>query len=422
MVSARVDTVLSVLIGLGLISSYRHLRTGAYLWCLIAIILLGCATLTKGPVALALPAVIVGATALCERKGLLDSVVLTARVIAPALAIATIWYLLACDFGGQDFIQRFLYENVLRFTSSTEDRPHDHSVAYLGLMLITGLLPWSLMIIPSMFRTIRQSDRMTRLKHLFANSHPAERFSLFIVVFFFLFFSIPSSKRGVYLMPLFPFAAVLISGVCASWNDRTPSRFWHSVRLSFVWLSVAAPIVISLLIYTGALDALLSSPMQLVLDQLESALSTPRGIAALCMASLIPIFLLRSPLSNQLIPSIALPIMSLSIFFQGPILEGVSRAVSERELAVLVQGLPEEMPLYSFNVEYYGTMFYAGRSVSLRNWRNEREGFVLVRHDDLSSFQLAAGADFSYTVVAETSGSVIKIGNKVAVVRYQRVW
>lgn len=224
----------------------------------------GLATLAKGPVGLVLP-VLVLLVHLALRRDL--GRIRRLRPLlggAVALAIPAAWYLAAIASGGEAFVgKQILKENVFRFLGAGEMRAsHAHPFWYQGPAFLAGFLPWSVLLVPVAAWVIRERRRLD------------EDGRLFLVVWavvVFAFYSIPSSKRSVYLLPAYPAAALLFA---AWWRDlgKRPAALgpgWRRVLgLGAVGLGALAVAVILALVLPGVPDA----------AQWTAALGLPRAV------------------------------------------------------------------------------------------------------------------------------------------------
>ena len=208
--TARVDATLAALMTCALLIFYRgfvaeqvsrRAMLGAY-------VCLACAALTKGPVGFVLPALVLAVALVVTRQWKL---IRPLRPILGAVVIATIvgaWYLAAWWIGGDPFFEKHvLKENVFRFLGSGEHASgHDHPPPYYLMALTVGFLPWSPVLVGALIASFRRGvdRRDSRLGFLLA---------WFGTVF--IFYSLASSKRSVYLLALYPAAALL----CGWWIE-----------------------------------------------------------------------------------------------------------------------------------------------------------------------------------------------------------
>ncbi|MFN4895657.1 MAG: ArnT family glycosyltransferase [Pseudomonadota bacterium] len=252
--TCRVDTILATSMAGALISLYswweRKYRGVPWL----AIVLIACAALTKGPVGIVLPLALFSLFCWVQAgfspKSLTPIAFRATVLCIPVLAIASIWYLLGYLERGEAFIEKIRYENFERFTSSMADEPHKHSLFYLLGMLCIGLLPWSLCLLwPTWFGKIRgtllagnwdRSSCRRRAESILSWWHTQgtlQQFAWIVGVGIVAFFCIPSSKRSVYLLPAYPFFALLLEQVVRSIESRC-GRLLELFSVIVIWCVV----------------------------------------------------------------------------------------------------------------------------------------------------------------------------------------
>jgi 4-amino-4-deoxy-L-arabinose transferase-like glycosyltransferase len=95
-----------------------------------------------------------------------------------------------------------------------EDEPHKHSPLYYIGTLFLGFFPWSLCLVAyAVARRVALYDSIRHLRDRYRSAAPLVKYCCVVALGIFLFFSIPSSKRSVYLLPAYPFVAVLIGAL-----------------------------------------------------------------------------------------------------------------------------------------------------------------------------------------------------------------
>ncbi|MBI3301744.1 MAG: glycosyltransferase family 39 protein [Deltaproteobacteria bacterium] len=209
--TARVDmtlTVCMVMAFLFFLFLYRR-RTVNRAEALLFFILLGLATLAKGPVGALLPGLTVGVFLVLRRDlGFLQRLsVLPGSVLF--VLVAGSWYGLALWQGGEEFFtKQIMKENVLRFFASGEaGMGHEHPFYYFVPNLFLGMAPWSFFF-PLLVLFLYQRRRTW-----------VEDGFLYLVIWIatvFLFYSVATSKRSVYILPLYPSVALLLG---AWWQE-----------------------------------------------------------------------------------------------------------------------------------------------------------------------------------------------------------
>ncbi len=161
------------------------------------------AVLTKGPIGLILPgAVALIWIALEKRWSFLTQMSLIRGAIV-VIVLAGGWYVAALIEGGPGFFRKqILAENVLRFAGGSDfHEGHLHPFYYMELALFAGFLPWTFLLPIAGVEAARAPLVIDpRLKYLFV---------WFATVL--IFYNFPQSKRGVYLLSLYPAFATLLA-------------------------------------------------------------------------------------------------------------------------------------------------------------------------------------------------------------------
>ncbi|MDZ4785498.1 MAG: glycosyltransferase family 39 protein [bacterium] len=208
-VSARVDMVHAAFMSCGLLSSFLVFETKAPRYWILMIAFFTLATLSKGPVGIAIPSLVLITWIYLTQKGSqrFGLAVKVGSTVMLSLALSLTWYLTAYFQAPTEFANKVWYENVLRFTSSTHDQPHAHSIFYLIAVLFLGLMPWSPIVCWVAIKCRARS--LKDLKDRWSSASNLQKFSFITTSIIILFYCIPSSKRGVYLLAAYPFIAYL---------------------------------------------------------------------------------------------------------------------------------------------------------------------------------------------------------------------
>jgi 4-amino-4-deoxy-L-arabinose transferase-like glycosyltransferase len=295
---SRVDMTFSCLLILSLLSFFcwNEKRSNLKIW--LTVLLLAMSTLTKGPAAIILFIGIAGSYLLLTKNSFTRSALVCARIATLTAAISLLWYGLAVAYGGDRFIETILLENFARFTgkmSQTQD-PHSHSVWYLYGTLWVGLFPFIIPLTIRFFSAVRQYKFQFSVRKSLSSldsrcSLPL--LSLLATLIVLAFFSIPESKRSVYLLPLYPFAAFLITRVFLA--DLKLTKLLQ--RTIYTFSGVLLIIIITLL--CGAF-----------LDQQELLTTLPTKLLAILKIINIPLLTLALLLTIMALLFITLKIRS----------------------------------------------------------------------------------------------------------------
>lgn len=195
----------------------------------------GLAVLTKGPIGLFFPGIIVFIY-LVVTKNLkeLTRIKLPLGIVIFSI-IALPWYIIMYHLHGSIFIDTFLgFHNLTRFT--TPEHPSGVVWYYYIPVLIIGFFPWNALLIQSIYHSfIHYRDKFNEL--VFLNIW-------FTVVF--LFFSISQTKLVSYILPMYPPMAMLIG-----WYIDKLSNNYYNAKRQYSWSIISCILIVGFII--GAL-------------------------------------------------------------------------------------------------------------------------------------------------------------------------
>lgn len=419
--NCRVDMVLTMFIVCALYALYEWWERGCRRLPWIAVLCMSGATLTKGPVGMVLPCFVMFVFMLFTawQQGKLCGRIIwkttyklfLSAVLASVLPL--IWYWAAYRQGGDQFMALVMDENVGRFLGKMKAVTHANPWHYNFLMLIAGWLPWTLPLLLSLFvlpwRKFANSftkgestGKVTLKSRIMAAMRKADAVQVFTWLSFLLilfFYCIPKSKRGVYLLPCYPFMAVLIVEYMVWLVKRSlfPIRFYIGF-LSIVGFILTVALVILRAglvpdsIFHGKhaweniqmLHALSDGSMSLgdILMALMPLLAACLGLMTLmrrrsCFVTSHPVF--------------ASTVMTLLIFlaFDGYYKPTVVGCQSLRPVAMQVEQAAKGEPVFALTtinkrevgddvLRLYGIDFYLGDNVRQLDVDRPRKGVVVV--------------------------------------------
>lgn len=418
--SCRVDMVHAASLAGALLAGFLWIEHGRQRFSLLVLILLVAAFLSKGPVGIVLPAFVLTAAMIIRRLPFTASVTSQLKLFIPALGLGSLWYLLAYLQGGSLFIDKVFYENVARFTSTMSDSPHEHGVLYLFLTSFAGLLPWSLLAIPPIVERLKARS----LREGIRKWSSIEQFALVASLCIFLFYTIPSSKRSVYVLAAYPFVSILLARALL----RAPVASRElSVRLHSGICAVVAALSLCLIVLVSG--GFIFSPLL----PREYAHDLKEILSGLFAAGPLVVLLILAPAvvgaysyiqRGKLSPGKRMAAFYVTLFLvvNGSLLPAVSRYMSEKRLArMLEEKGVEEARLFSFGREFYGLSFYLKRPISrLESAETLSEGDVVVlRQKRLESLREKLPPSLSLSPLAERGLSIAPKA-AVAVVRVER--
>lgn len=314
------DSLLSFFVVLALVAFYRAIegredREGwrRWGWTVLAWSAIAGGVLTKGPVALLLPLLVAGPYALWRRRSL---AVWHPFGIVALLLLALPW-VLAVEQRIPGFLRYALVtESWNRLTTDELDR--SGPVWYFLPYLIGGCFPWILVAASrgaEGWRQLRRGDDRHRLVYL----------ALWIALPL-LFFSLSSSKRPQYILPLVPAVALVAAWACT--GDRFRPR---NVRIGAGgWLFLGGLLTV-LGAGAGRWDHWADKLGPLAPAARHTALLL--GLLMLGSALLAWLFARRRKVS---IPALALPV-ALFPLVAAPLVNGFAGERSARDLAAALR-------------------------------------------------------------------------------------
>lgn len=136
-------------------------------------------------------------------------------MVVPVIVWMTFLYLR----GGWPFVREVIVvNNFMRFLGSPEGAAlgHQHGVLFYLGSFPGGFLPWIFLFIPALVESLR-------------NFRKDSYISWFLGPFILL--SLASTKRGIYLVPLYPAAACMV----AHWITQYPKKKWEKAMIAVTW-------------------------------------------------------------------------------------------------------------------------------------------------------------------------------------------
>lgn len=216
--ACRVDMMLSVFIVISIYLLHDWYVSRKHTSLLLAILCMSCGFLTKGPVGVVLPCLVAGVYMLLRGEKFFKTLIIFIAVGTASCVLPAVWYYLAYLERGDSFLYLVYEENILRFTGKMVYSSHEEPAIYNILTLISGLLPYTVLLLISLFALKYRKPRMewgstlwVKLKDRISSMNSNDLLSLLAFVLIFVFYCIPKSKRSVYLLPVYPFAAYFIA-------------------------------------------------------------------------------------------------------------------------------------------------------------------------------------------------------------------
>jgi 4-amino-4-deoxy-L-arabinose transferase-like glycosyltransferase len=173
-------------------------------WMVLAWAALGLAVLSKGLMGLVLPGAALFIYMVVQRDFSVLKRMHWLAGLTVFLLITAPWFYLVMKANPEFFQKFFIYEHFTRFT--TKELGRYQPWYYFIPILLTGMLPWTVLMFDTLFSTWRSSRLPDGRDKRFNPAH----FLLVWAVFIYLFFTVSDSKLPSYLLPMFPALALLM--------------------------------------------------------------------------------------------------------------------------------------------------------------------------------------------------------------------
>jgi 4-amino-4-deoxy-L-arabinose transferase-like glycosyltransferase len=242
-ITARVDMVHAASLSSALLTAFFAVKTREYRFWIFTTLLLTVAILGKGPVALLIAGPVVGFWILLKGESKISSLAALFFTCLVSFCMAALWYYGAYLKAPEEFWAFFHYENIARFMSTMEDSPHSHSVFYLFAVFLLGLLPWTPLVLFLIYKHTPRS--LVGLKRAVFRGDTLVTYSLIVIAAIFVFYSIPTGKRAVYLLAAYPFIALATARILEQ-HQLSPKglRIFKLIAISICAITLLAQTIV----------------------------------------------------------------------------------------------------------------------------------------------------------------------------------
>ena len=241
-----IDIYISMFMGLTLLFFALAERYPARrrLFLLLMYVAIGLGVLTKGPVAVVVPAIVFFAYLLVRRELPRTREMFMPLGAAVVLAIVVPWYAVLYVRYGWTYIGSFLLgENLARYTEGYGVDSVRGPLFYLPV-LFSDSFPWSAFLIASAIAELRSrrstapDERMTRLRTL-----------LWLWIGgIVVFFSLSAAKQDLYIFPIVPAVAAL-AGVVIARGLKQEARASRAIRITSVTVGIVVALIAAGVVY-----------------------------------------------------------------------------------------------------------------------------------------------------------------------------
>jgi 4-amino-4-deoxy-L-arabinose transferase-like glycosyltransferase len=348
--------------------------------------LLALGTLTKGPLGVAVPSfVILVFLSIRHDWGFLKKLPLVSGA-AVFLLVAGSWYGLAYLQGGWDFFKRQIIDETVLTGVGSYGR--HQPVYYFIPVMFYNMLPWSFFF-PGLAVFLYQRRRRLAHDHLL--------YPLVWVVAVLFLFSMALGKRGIYILPLYPAAALLFG---AWWNAIEEGvagsvKLTRGVGLVYAisgFIAVAATAVFITQKLGLGLRHLFSVPAKLAkLDAALSFVASPRltlaSLGILAVLLFLVLLFLTKKKWDGVFGCLLLIALTQAFFMKNVYLPYVAAQRTMKSfMARVTRRVDIQSPLVFYRAFDYGTIFYAHRNIhsyATKFSELKRPYFVLMWEEDV---------------------------------------
>lgn len=396
-VACRLDMVQVSLIVISLLLLYRWDEKKCHTVPWLAILLMACGSLTKGPVGSIFPCMVIGVYQLIRGRSFWKTFSSLAGIGLLSLVPLAIWFWAAYRQGGTEFSDLMLEENTGRFFRKMSYASHENPLWYNFLTLIWGWIPWTLVMLLSLFclkwknmcwlpegNTFGQ--RLKNAWTKFRNQSPLQLFIWLAILLIFIFYCIPKSKRSVYLLPIYPFMAVLMAEYLLALVQRGAKVFKVSAMifaslallLTVVFVAVRLGLIPDSVFGTGR-HAAENVAFMHALEQVS--LSVPKWcLVALPLVASVCTWMgvAKRAGAYSLLYSIAGCIFCMFVSLDGVYQPTVLAVKSDKNLAGQIREVVPQGTVYSYDdMSFYCANYYMNDQ--MRHFEKElpSEGFVV---------------------------------------------
>lgn len=230
-----VSAFLALTIGaFALAQSERNSASKGQGWMLLSWAGLAGAVLSKGLIGIVFPGAAIVIYSLWQRDWSLWRHLFIIKGLSLFLILVIPWFVLVSQANEQFLHFFFIHEHFERFTSNVHSR--NQPWWYFIAVLSVGFLPWTVNIVSAIIKP-GFSWRVTQ-----AGTFEASRLFWVYAAFIFLFFSYSHSKLVPYILPIFPFLA-LLAGEKLAKNKHTLSTIITTGILAIIVAIVAWKII-----------------------------------------------------------------------------------------------------------------------------------------------------------------------------------
>lgn len=409
-INCRVDMVNTAFMVGAMYLLYRWWEKGKHQLPWLAILCMSGATLTKGPVGIILPCFVMGVFMLTQRENFWGIVWRMALTALLSLIIPFCWYYAAYLQGGDEFLRLVKEENIDRFMGKMAYESHENPAWYNLLTLITGWLPYTLLLLFSLFILPWKKFSKTRFLENVKKATPLQVFTWLAFLLVLFFYCIPKSKRSVYLLPCYPFMAYLIAEYIV-WMMKEKMgalKVYAGVIASLAVILVIATLVIR----TGCIPDTIFHGKHAAdnIAMLHAIGESHSFLFNVCQMFLLigayHIFkALKKKETSQILKYTLVMIIAIFITLDSTLQPAVLNTKADKHLAPVIEKKFDTSKLYSYMsvdmLHFFSLNFYLGDKIQQFDKVLPQDGVLMIPEEDMPDFKEKFGKDYTFQKVWE---------------------
>ena len=410
-INCRVDMVNTAFMVGAMYLLYRWWEKGKHQLPWLAILCMSGATLTKGPVGIILPCFVMGVFMLTQRENFWGIVWRMALTALLSLIIPFCWYYAAYLQGGDEFLRLVKEENIDRFMGKMAYESHENPAWYNLLTLITGWLPYTLLLLFSLFILPWKKFSKTRFLENAKKATPLQVFTWLAFLLVLFFYCIPKSKRSVYLLPCYPFMAYLIAEYIV-WMMKEKMgaiKVYAGVIASLAVILVIATLVIRAggipdTIFHGKHAADNIAMLHAIGDSTHGILFYVCNVFLIIGAYHI-FKALKKKETSQMMKYTLVMIIAIFITLDSTLQPAVLNTKADKHLAPVIEKKFDTSKLYSYMsvdmLHFFSLNFYLGDKIQQFDKVLPQDGVLMIPEEDMPDFKEKFGKDYTFQKVWE---------------------
>jgi len=354
--AAILDAVLNFFIAGTLLYYFLWRRFGEKRHALATAVLMGLAVSIKGPVGAVVPVLVIMFDRLLARN-LIETIksIPWLPCLALFLITATPWYLMILFLHGPGFLYEFIMvHNIGRAMNPMQG--HGGGWHYYLVVFIVSVLPWLAWVLWSAKQSWQQRNVDETLPAL-------ARLGLIWTVIVIILFTFAQTKLPHYISCIYPGTATLIAAALFHFGNRDHVGKGIYFGTALLLLPLALALTLFPFLYPQ-LTELVEHPRAVAIVMQD--ITPPEWISLLGAALLASVFWLawkgRKPEGGHLFRfAVVGAMLQIAVLTGLGTFAGNLAQAPTMRIAEVVRTLPDEMPVFSFNLNAPSVSFYAQR-------------------------------------------------------------